>query len=289
MRRTALLALCLLSGLLVAGTLGPAPATGGGGPPAVIADWEGVSTGTGNDDDAKLLLHFESDTATPWSDSSLAAHAQPTISTATRSEVQEKFGDSSGLFVAASNQYLSYAAHEDWDLSAGDFTIDMQVRFVSLPAAGSNTKLACHYHDNNNQTVFGLINTAGTYYLRFFLYNGGGYDLQMLRAATLVVDTWYHVAVTRDGNDYRIFLDGTQLGAEETDVDGPQSMTAVLNIGACNVGFSHHDGYIDELRWSPGIARWTAGFTAPTAKYGGLTLWLEDSEGNKYPAQGWVP
>ena len=289
MRRLTLIALAILAMIALSGAVVTPPRSGGASLPANVADWYGTSTGVGNDADAQLLLHFEADTATPWSDSSLSGQSQPTVSSANRSEVQEKFGDSSALFVAASNQYLEWAAHEDWDLSAGDFTIDFQVRFVSLPADGNQMIIACHYKDNSNQTAFTLKNIGGTYYLRFFYYDSGSFSLEILRSAAIAVDTWYHFAVTRDGDDHRIFLDGTQLGATVNDAAVAWTGSAPLHLGTCTPTSAHFNGYLDEFRWSRGKARWVANFTAPTAKYGGLTLWLEDSEGNAYPAQGWIP
>jgi len=288
MRRTALLALCLLSGLLVAGTLGPSPSTGDSGPPAVIADWEGVSTGVGNDANTQLLLHFEADASTAWSDSSLAAHSQPTVSSATRSEVQEKFGDSSALFVSASSKYLEWAAHEDWQFGAGDWTVDCWIRPASFPAAGSSVNVAAHYVDSQNYTTFQIENNGGTYYLRVRGRDANVVNVDISEVAAMSADTWYHAEWARSGTTYYLFLDGTLLGST-VDADSVTSSDGVLRLGTSNPTFAHYDGYLDEFRLTKGEARHTATFTAPTAKYGGLTLWLEDSEGNKYPAQGWVP
>ena len=83
--------------------------------------------------------------------------------------------------------------------------------------------------------------------------------------------SWHHIEFTRSGENIRGFVNGTLEGT--TDV----TTTAVINressafyLGYMNGG--HYTGavcYIDELEFSPGIARHTASFTPPVAAWGG--------------------
>ena len=69
---------------------------------------------------------------------------------------------------------------------------------------------------------------------------------------------WYYVAVTRSGNDFKLFRDGSQNGATVTDADPVPgtSSTGRMYIGA-EVGGSlaFWDGYIQDVRITRGYAR----------------------------------
>ena len=88
---------------------------------------------------------------------------------------------------------------------------------------------------------------------------------------TVSADTWYHVAVTRSGNTWKLFLNGT---AEDT-ITNSGSITSANGdrfvIGALAGGnFSadlYMDGYIEDVRVTIGHARYTSNFTAPTTAH----------------------
>jgi hypothetical protein len=66
----------------------------------------------------------------------------------------------------------------------------------------------------------------------------------------------------------RLFIDGTQSGSTLTDTTsflGSVDRPAVGGFG----GFTNNplNGYIDDLRVTKGVARYTANFTAPTAAF----------------------
>ena len=86
--------------------------------------------------------------------------------------------------------------------------------------------------------------------------------------ATIANDVWTHVAVVRSGSTITQYINGTADG----------TLTSAVNIvshGALQVGRAvltssttqMWQGYIDELRVSKGVARWTADFTPPTSAY----------------------
>jgi hypothetical protein len=79
---------------------------------------------------------------------------------------------------------------------------------------------------------------------------------------------WRHVAVTRSGTTVRGFIDGVQQGSSAT-VSTSFSARKVVVGGQ----FRDNDfisGYIDDLRITKGVARYTATFTPPTAAFPNL-------------------
>jgi hypothetical protein len=78
-------------------------------------------------------------------------------------------------------------------------------------------------------------------------------------------DTWYHVAVSRSGNTWRVFVDGTQLGSDTTDSRSLHDSTAILDICGTEAE-APLDGYLDEVRVSDN-ARYTSGFSVQTEDF----------------------
>jgi len=84
--------------------------------------------------------------------------------------------------------------------------------------------------------------------------------------SALVTNSWYHLAAVRSGTNFMIFQNGVSLGASQGNTNAVSSYASDLNIGrGCWEGVL--DGWIDEVRISKGIARWTANFTPPTHPY----------------------
>ena len=85
-------------------------------------------------------------------------------------------------------------------------------------------------------------------------------------------DTWYHVAVTRSGNTWRLFLNGTvedTITNSTNIVDGGADglIVGALAGGISGGPYSYMDGYIDDVRVTVGHARYTSNFTAPTSAH----------------------
>ena len=81
-------------------------------------------------------------------------------------------------------------------------------------------------------------------------------------------DTWYHMALSREGTSMRWFVDGDLKDTQTVSTDINPS-TDGLRIGAPNYTSGEYiNGWIEEFRFSKGVARYTANFTPPTAAYG---------------------
>lgn len=83
----------------------------------------------------------------------------------------------------------------------------------------------------------------------------------------LSTNTWYHVAAQYDGTTKRIFFNGVQV-ASATTTTVNIATTDRATVGAQDGDFAAPlTGYIDDLRITKGVAKYTAaGFTPPTAE-----------------------
>jgi hypothetical protein len=73
-----------------------------------------------------------------------------------------------------------------------------------------------------------------------------------------------HYALVRSGNTMRMFRDGVQTASASISVS--ISNNTLFNVGGngeCG-GACFLNGYIDDVRFTRGVARYTANFTPPT-------------------------
>lgn len=218
-----------------------------------------------------LLLHMES-----LDVSSTTTPKIPTfVGTAQLDTAQKEFGSAS-LLLDGNSDYVSVPHSDDWAYGTGNFTVDCWFRCPSFSAADS---YAIVTQGATSGTIFTFRigdNNAAEKKFYFLALSGGVTKAEYLSdAVTLNVDTWYHVAVVRNGTSLKIYLDGTSINLTENtaigDNDTGDTDTALF-VGARNSD-EYFNGWIDELRISKGIARWTANFTPPTSEYtsgGGL-------------------
>lgn len=89
----------------------------------------------------------------------------------------------------------------------------------------------------------------------------------------LTTGQFYHLAVCRSGTNTKMFIDGTQTGSTLT------GDSRNMSVGACTFGTgysvgSYYIGYLDEVRITKGVARYTSDFTAPSAPHPDIGLSL---------------
>jgi hypothetical protein len=97
----------------------------------------------------------------------------------------------------------------------------------------------------------------------FFVYNINT-GSPILTSVTSVVDnTWYHLAIVRFGSTFTLYVNGV---SESTNNSTASIDSAGLNwtVGVGSIANGDYlNGYIDNLRVTKGIARYTSNFTPP--------------------------
>lgn len=213
-----------------------------------------------DDSYTKALLHMDGvDASTTFTDES--GKTWTAVGNAQIDTAQSVFGGASGLFDGAGD-LISTANSSDFDIASGDFTIDLRFRYNST--AGSQTLLGKRANTATNTPPF-LIFSNGTTLIVYFYINGVLRDLQITISGNISSGTWYHIAFVRNGDVFTVYLDGISKNTE-TWSGSLSSNSDNVRIGSDSDGFPYN-GWIDEFRFSKGIARWTANFTPPTSEY----------------------
>jgi hypothetical protein len=166
----------------------------------------------------------------------------------------KKFGTGSLEFDGSGDMLRVVNAGLVTGFGAGDFTVEFWVNANS-------------WGTYNNLVDF---RKSGDYFLIIYnsgaisYYNNGSYRIT---GSSLSTGTWYHIALCRSGTSTKLFVDGTQSGSTYTD-SSTYPVETVVTIGGRNDDAGNpFNGYIDDLRITKGVARYTANFTAPTKAF----------------------
>ena len=81
-----------------------------------------------------------------------------------------------------------------------------------------------------------------------------------------------YAALTWDGTNYRVFLNGTAV-ITQANSSPPYASNEVIQIGTSKSGSGgsfamFYQGYMDDIRITNGVARYTSTFTPPTVAHG---------------------
>ena len=207
-----------------------------------------------------LLLHGNgTNGSTTITDSSPSPKTVTAFGNAQISTAQSKFGGSSIAFDGTTD-YLTVPNSVTMQMGTGDFTIESWVYFNTL---------------TSYQTLFdkGVVST-GALLLQTDLNNGR--MIVWVQGVASITESsngstgaWTHYALSRSSGTLRLFRNGSQTGSVANSTNFNSS--AAVGIGAygsgVEVGLYGLNGYIDDLRITKGVARYTSNFTPPTAPF----------------------
>lgn len=207
----------------------------------------------------KLLIHgTEWTSGGTFTESSASSSKTVTISGASEENSAGKpTGTGNGYWHFDSSDYLSLAAHNDFNFGLENFTLDTWFRLPSLSVYRQLLSLT-DSGTADNTWVLG-INTSNE--IIFDVEEVAGYGW-LANATGIQANQWYHLAVMRDGGYIRAYLDGVQVGGSEN-FYSTSTLASYANRQIFIGGASAFD--IDEVRITRGLARWKSEFTVPTA------------------------
>ena len=172
------------------------------------------------------------------------------------STAQSKFGGSSIAF-DGTGDYLSIPASSSFAFGLADFTVELW-----LYRSGSGQQ---HLYEGRDlvATNMILLYVNSSNQLAYYANNA----LAIATTAVPALNAWAHVALCRASGNSRLFLDGVQVGSTFADSTNIVAPPTTVNIGANPLGNTPLNGYIDDLRITKGVARYTANFTPPVSQF----------------------
>jgi hypothetical protein len=222
-------------------------------------------TGDANWSSVKLLLPVNgTNNATTTTDSSSNAHTVTLSNGAKISTTQSKWGGSS-LFLDGSNDYGEVAYDADFDFGNADFTVELWY----YPLAQQSDSYIIAVNDNSSQSAWAQAVIEGVSVGSGMKIEGGSYDSSAKWTAyssEIALNTWHHLAYVRYNNKVYMYVNGTATDSGTTIGSLRNNSTSVL-IGKRSAG-TNTNAYLDDIRITKGLARYTANFTPPTEAFG---------------------
>lgn len=252
----------------------------------LAAGYAAYALGTGtpaadpNFADVSLLLHCDgANGSISFPDVSNNANAITVHGAAAVSTSQKEFG--TGSF-AGNNSTASLsspiALNNGLDIVTGDidFTLEFWVYVNSAAAFEGFIDLTGVISGNGYRISLSDV-TAG--HVTATRYGGVGGTAAITHQTAMTASAWHHVALVRQGANFHLYLDGVQdaTGISTLSNNGALA-TGVAYIGQVVNSTGFLNGFMDEIRITKGLARYTAGFTPPTQPFlGSLTLTYNNS------------
>ena len=199
----------------------------------------------------QLLLNFTNAGITD----ATAKNDLETVGNAQISTTQSKWGGGS-MYFDGTGDYLQAPISPNNDVANGNFTIEAWI-YPTSTTGGSEKTIVSTY---TNGYIFYIRNSDGR--LQFDKY---GVGTIITGSTAITANVWTYVAVTRSGNTWYIFINGTQDATATSSTTF--SNTSTLRVADSGSGTQTFYGYIDDLRITKGLARYTANFTLPTAAF----------------------
>jgi hypothetical protein len=218
-------------------------------------------------DQVSLLIHADgSDNGTYFKDSSLKNNTLTRASTITKTGVY-KYGGSSAYFDGINA--ILYTGTGALNLGTSDFTIEFWMYVINGGHGGSYSRIIATAADGTSGGLY--ITTTGLDNPTRILvqYYDTAYRTVAISTNIIPNNTWLHIALCRIGTTWKLFIDGVQESLY-TDLN-PNLITTLCYIGNNSSQTSSFYGYLDEIRVTEGIARYTDSFTPPITAFSNVS------------------
>lgn len=251
-----------------------------------------INSSTPNQKNTSMLLHMDgSNNSTTFTDSSINSLSFTAVQNAKISTTQSKYGGASAAFLT-NGDYINTSTISGITFGSGDFTIEAWIYPLTPTSNPFGTeRCICGMWSATSPSAQAWILGLSEGSL-FFTANYPD-DLVIFDIKGIInEERWYHVAVTRSSTTMYCFIDGYLQATYNAGSGSINTFSNTFGIGGYNRGsggVATFYGYIDELRISKGLCRYTKDFipslqayTDPTdfERYVSLLLHMDGSNGS---------
>jgi hypothetical protein len=181
-----------------------------------------------------------------------------TVGNAAVSTSVKKYGAASMVF-DGTGDYLKTVDNPSLDMGSGNFTIE---GWVYITSSGASQTFIAKGTGADNQASYHIV-FNGTNWLYYLSGNGSTWSIAsgvVMGAGS--VNNWQHLALVRNGSTFTPYVNGT-AGTTTTSSTALFDSNKPFTVGADDAATQLLTGYIDDLRVTKGVARYTTTFTVP--------------------------
>lgn len=213
----------------------------------------------------RLLLSMDgSNDGTSFTDASLEAQTVTRSGGAVTATGTKKYGTASAYF-ATSGDYLNVADVLSLELAARDFAIEMWINTTNGSQYSTLISRVPNSFASGMWTLMMNHDSATAGDLAFYVGDVSTGSPTLLGGSGLRDGAWHHVAVSRSGSTWNLYVDGTRV-ATTTSSATIADISGDIRIGGDQFYGRQYVGYIDDLRVTVGSARYAgASITVPTS------------------------
>jgi len=156
------------------------------------------------------------------------------------------------------NQYATFPYTSNFNLSAGDFT--MEGWFNSRDFSAAQPLISKDTNGSNFDWDIGILSATSVR----ILTNGANSNLTATVPA-MSINTWYHIAIVKYNGIVNIYLNGVSYATGALALTNNSQTTVTIGCYSWNAPNSFFKGYISNLHIVNGTALYTSNFNPPTA------------------------
>jgi hypothetical protein len=174
------------------------------------------------------------------------------------SSFEAKFGQS--ILFNGGGDYLSVSDNSALDFGNGDFTIE----YWEYRIKNTNSPVMSRIRTSNGVNPWLIGWNNGTTLGFYGSVSGSGWDIvSHASMGTPQYNRWMHYAITRNGNTFRTFQNGSLISTFTSSATFPAG-GGPLVIGAYSNDTHFFNGYLDDIRITKGVGR---KIILPTSRY----------------------
>ncbi len=188
-----------------------------------------------------------------------------TVGNAQISTSVKKYGTGSLAFDGNGDGLVAQAG-QNLNLSTGNFTVEGWVYATSnsdgvVASVSNGTAIT-----SPTQLTWAIYFSSGSLIGRIYI---GGSFINVGTPPAVSTATWTHFALVRNGSVFTFYVNGTSAGTYTASSALNSGSDWKLGVGSIvnDTSAGYLNGYIDDLRITKGVARYTANFTPPTAAF----------------------
>jgi len=220
---------------------------------ALSADVSGI---TGSDD-VVLMLDGESSTIADVSNNSGSSNVTllPSTYEPTQNTSIKKFGTGSIEFTkdatSSNDSYLTFTP----GAVTGDYTVECWFRPKTIGTSTNDDMMIwdSRLASDTTRPVLYMQSDQGLQPKKILFLVGG---TNIISTSTAEVGVWMHIAVVRNNDEHKLFINGVEEGTPVTDTDSISEDTHILGRRFADISgeFYGMDAYIDDFRFTNGAA-----------------------------------